>query len=119
VVDECVEAQMFTDGYADVLAGDANWQGMQVPESGTFDWSDTSTYVRHPPYFNGMPREPQPVRDITGARVLALLGVPSRPTTSPPPARLRPTPPPVATSASTAWLRATSTPTARAAVITT
>jgi len=119
VVDECVEAQMFTDGYADVLAGDANWQSMQVPESGTFDWSDTSTYVRHPPYFNGMPREPQPVRDITGARVLALLGVPSRPTTSPPPARLRPTPPPVATSASTAWLRATSTPTARAAVITT
>jgi len=74
VVDECVEAQMFTDGYADVLAGDTNWQSMQVPESGTFDWSDTSTYVRHPPYFNGMPREPQPVRDITGARVLALLG---------------------------------------------
>jgi len=74
VVDECVEAQMFTDGYADVLAGDANWQSMQVPESGTFDWSDTSTYVRHPPYFNDMPREPQPVRDITGARVLALLG---------------------------------------------
>ena len=74
VIDECLEAQMFTDGYADVLAGDANWQGMQVPESGTFDWSDTSTYVRHPPYFNDMPRKPRPVRDITGARLLALLG---------------------------------------------
>ncbi|MET4048082.1 MULTISPECIES: aconitate hydratase [unclassified Rhodococcus (in: high G+C Gram-positive bacteria)] len=74
VVDECVEASMFTDGYADVLAGDANWQGMDVSKSGTFDWSDTSTYVRNPPYFDDMPREPLPVRDIIGARVLTLLG---------------------------------------------
>ena len=74
VVDDCVEAQMFTDGYADVLTGDQNWQGMQMPDSRTFDWDETSTYVRRPPYFDGMPREPEPVRDITGARVLAFLG---------------------------------------------
>ena len=74
VVDDCVEAQMFTDGYADVLAGDHNWQGMQMPDSRTFDWDETSTYVRRPPYFDEMPRESEPVRDITGARVLALLG---------------------------------------------
>ena len=74
VVDDCVEAQMFTDGYADVLRGDEHWQGMELPDSRTFDWDETSAYVRRPPYFDDMPSEPAPVRDITGARVLAFLG---------------------------------------------
>ena len=74
VVDECVEAQMFTDGYADVLRGDEHWQAMKMPDSRTFAWSEDSTYVRRPPYFDDMPREPVPVRDIAGARVLAMLG---------------------------------------------
>ena len=74
VVDDCVEAQMFTAGYADVFAGDDNWRSMPTPDSQTFSWDPTSTYVRRPPYFDGMPRQPQPVRDITGARVLAYLG---------------------------------------------
>ena len=74
VVDACVEATMFTAGYADVFAGDENWRGMQIPDSETFTWDPGSTYVRRPPYFDGMPREPAPVRDIAGARVLALLG---------------------------------------------
>src|SRR5699024_9892859 len=73
-IDASVEARMFTDGYADVLTGDANWQGMALADSQTFDWDETSTYVRRPPYFDGMPTRPEPVRDITGARVLAYLG---------------------------------------------
>ena len=74
VVDENLEAQMFIDGYADVYAGDENWRGMTVPGGDKFAWSDDSTYVRRPPYFDGMGVEPEPIRDITGARVLALLG---------------------------------------------
>ena len=65
---------MFTAGYADVFAGDENWRGMQTPNSEMFSWDPDSTYVRRPPYFDGMPRQPEPVRDITGARVLAFLG---------------------------------------------
>jgi aconitate hydratase len=74
VVDACVEARMFTAGYADIFAGDENWRGMQMSNSEMFSWDPDSTYVRRPPYFDGMPREPGPVRDITGARVLAVLG---------------------------------------------
>ncbi|MDO5753881.1 aconitate hydratase [Arthrobacter sp.] len=74
VVDASLEAQMFKDGYADVYHGDENWRGMSVPEGDMFAWSDDSTYVRKPPYFDGMQREPAPVEDIVGARVLALLG---------------------------------------------
>ena len=73
-IDANVEARMFTDGYADVLTGDENWQGMSLTQSQTFDWDSTSTYVRRPPYFDSMPTEAQPVRDIIGARVLAYLG---------------------------------------------
>ena len=74
VVDDCIEARMFTAGYADVFAGDENWRGMDVPAGDIFSWDETSTYVRRPPYFEAMPPEPEPVRDIAGARVLALLG---------------------------------------------
>ncbi|GAA4283842.1 iron-regulated aconitate hydratase Acn [Brevibacterium daeguense] len=74
VVDENVEAEMFTQGYSNVFTGDENWRGMDVPSGQMFDWQDDSTYVKHPPYFNGMPVDPEPMRDITGARVLAVLG---------------------------------------------
>jgi aconitate hydratase len=74
VVASAVAAEMFTRGYADVFAGDDNWRGLQVPAGDTFEWSDASTYVRRPPYFDGMPAEPAPVADIHGARVLAKLG---------------------------------------------
>jgi aconitate hydratase A / 2-methylisocitrate dehydratase len=74
VVEECVVAKMFTNGYADVFAGDEKWRGMQTSSSEMFTWDPASTYVRRPPYFDGMPRQPEPVRDITGARVLAFLG---------------------------------------------
>jgi aconitate hydratase len=65
---------MFTDEYADVFAGDERWRSLPTPEGDTFDWDDSSTYVRKPPYFDGMAAEPEPVEDISGARVLALLG---------------------------------------------
>ncbi|WP_078315883.1 aconitate hydratase AcnA [Mycobacterium sp. D16Q16] len=69
-----INRQMFTDSYADVFKGDERWRGLPTPEGNTFEWADTSTYVRKAPYFDGMPLEPTPVTDITGARVLALLG---------------------------------------------
>ena len=74
VVQNAVAEEMFTRDYADVFTGDDNWRGLSVPESDTFAWDDASTYVRRPPYFDGMPVEPEPVTDIVGARVLAMLG---------------------------------------------
>jgi aconitate hydratase len=74
VVQHAVAEEMFTRDYADVFKGDDNWRGLHIPAGDTFAWADESTYVRRPPYFDGMPVEPEPVTDITGARVLAKLG---------------------------------------------
>jgi aconitate hydratase len=65
---------MFRKSYGEVFAGDERWNGLEVPEGERFAWDQSSTYVRLPPYFSQMPREPEPVRDVAGARVLALLG---------------------------------------------
>src|SRR4051795_5044795 len=69
-----INTEMFTKNYGDVFKGDERWRNLPTPSGNTFDWDPDSTYVRKPPYFDGMPAEPQPVTDITGARVLALLG---------------------------------------------
>ncbi|MDP9443847.1 MAG: aconitate hydratase [Actinomycetota bacterium] len=74
VVESAIAAEMFTTDYADVYAGDERWRSLATPEGDTFAWDPESTYVRRPPYFEGMQREPAPVEDITGARVLAKLG---------------------------------------------
>ncbi len=74
VIGESITSSMFTDGYADVFAGDQRWQELPTPEGDTFAWAEDSTYVRKPPYFDGMPDEPEPVTDIEGARVLLKLG---------------------------------------------
>jgi aconitate hydratase len=74
VISTAVASEMYSRDYADVFAGDERWQTMQTPEGKTFAWDDASTYVRRPPYFDGMPAEPEPVTDIEGARVLAKLG---------------------------------------------
>jgi len=74
VVTSSLGADQFTAGYADVFQGDDNWRGLEVPEGDTFEWVADSTYVRRPPYFDGMPAEPEPVQDISGAKVLAKLG---------------------------------------------
>ncbi|MGO4444768.1 aconitate hydratase AcnA [Mycobacterium sp. 2YAF39] len=69
-----INTEMFVDNYADVFKGDERWRNLPTPSGNTFEWDDKSTYVRKPPYFDGMPAEPEPVTDIAGARVLALLG---------------------------------------------
>ncbi len=74
VIDQAVSAEMFSKDYADVFAGDETWRSLPTPEGDTFAWDPQSTYVRKPPYFDGMPAEPAPVEDITGARTLAVLG---------------------------------------------
>ncbi|MDF4252862.1 aconitate hydratase AcnA [Streptomyces sp. WMMB303] len=74
VVASAIGQEMFTKDYADVFAGDAQWQALPVPTGNTFEWDAESTYVRKPPYFEGMGMEPAPVTDISGARVLAKLG---------------------------------------------
>ncbi len=74
VIDETITQKMFTDDYADVFAGDERWTSLPTPEGQTFEWDPNSTYVRKPPYFEGMADEPAPVEDVSGARVLALLG---------------------------------------------
>ena len=73
-IDSSITEEMFTKDYSDVFAGDHRWTSLPTPEGQTFDWDDESTYVRKPPYFDGMSPEPEPVADISGARVLALLG---------------------------------------------
>jgi aconitate hydratase len=74
IVATAVAAEMFTRDYADVFTGDERWQDLDVQPGDTFAWADDSTYVRHPPYFEGMELSPSPVTDIHGARVLAVLG---------------------------------------------
>jgi aconitate hydratase len=74
VVSSCIASEMFIADYADVFAGDERWQSLPTPEGDTFTWDPDSTYVRKPPYFEGMRPEPEPVTDIEGARVLLKLG---------------------------------------------
>lgn len=71
---EMVKTDMFRKEYAQVFDGDAVWQGIQVKGSATYDWQEDSTYIRHPPFFSTMQAEPEAVKDIHGARLLAMLG---------------------------------------------
>jgi aconitate hydratase A / 2-methylisocitrate dehydratase len=74
IIASAIGAEMFTESYADVFAGDEEWQSLPTPEGEIFAWDSASTYVRKPPYFDGMPAQPTPVTDIEGARVLLKLG---------------------------------------------
>jgi len=74
VIDSVISADMFKKDYSTVFDGDQRWQSLATPTGKTFEWDPKSTYVRKPPYFEGMPASPKPVVDIHGARVLALLG---------------------------------------------
>ncbi|HEY5059042.1 MAG TPA: aconitate hydratase AcnA [Gaiellaceae bacterium] len=69
-----IDGAMFTRSYADVFTGDERWRELDTPDGDLFAWEPDSTYVRLPPYFAGMPREPQTVEDIVGARCLVILG---------------------------------------------
>ncbi|WP_159943794.1 MULTISPECIES: aconitate hydratase AcnA [unclassified Nocardiopsis] len=74
VMDSAIASDMYESAYSDVFAGDERWRSLPTPTGNTFEWEDESTYVRKPPYFEGMDTTPAPVTDITGARVLAKLG---------------------------------------------
>jgi len=73
-IDSSIDTQMFLTQYKTVFDGDERWQSLPTPTGDTFEWDSSSTYVRKPPYFDGMNVEPSAVTDISGARVLALLG---------------------------------------------
>ena len=73
-IDESISTEMFTHEYAGVFDGDERWRSLPTPTGSTFEWDADSTYVRRPPYFDGMTMETTPVKDIVGARVLATLG---------------------------------------------
>jgi aconitate hydratase len=74
VIGESVQGEMFTNVYADVYTGDDRWRSLETPSGELYAWDPDSTYVRLPPYFDGMPREPERVEDIHGARCLVMLG---------------------------------------------
>ncbi len=73
-IESAVQSDMFRKGYAHVFDGDERWNGLEVPTGDRFAWDEDSTYVRRPPYFQDMPGDAQDVRDVTGARALAVLG---------------------------------------------
>jgi len=74
LVESAVQSEMFTSSYDEVFDGDERWRSLEVPTGDRFAWDPDSTYVRDPPYFDGMPADPAPIEDIVGARVLAKLG---------------------------------------------
>lgn len=110
-----INSEMFTKNYADVFKGDERWRNLPTPSGNTFEWSPDSTYVRKPPYFEGMPAEPEPVADISSARVLALLGDSVTTDHISPPAASSRAPRRRSTSTSTAWTARITTPSARGA----
>jgi aconitate hydratase len=73
-IDTSISSDMFTKQYASVFEGDSRWKSLPTPEGATFDWDENSTYVRKPPYFEGLDLKPAAVTDVAGARVLVKLG---------------------------------------------
>ncbi len=73
-IDESINSDMFKTQYAGVFEGDSRWKSLPTPKGAVFEWDPKSTYVRKPPYFDGMKKTPDAVKDISGARVLAKLG---------------------------------------------
>ena len=71
---DAVESEMFRETYASIFEGDRRWTGLDIPSGDRFAWDDSSTYIHKAPYFDGMPRRPEPLQDIAGARVLAVFG---------------------------------------------
>jgi aconitate hydratase len=74
VVESALESEMFRTAYGSVFEGDERWRALPVPPGGAYEWDDRSTYVRRPPYFDGLTEQPEPLVDIEGARALAVLG---------------------------------------------
>jgi aconitate hydratase len=73
-IESAVRSDMFRKSYGEVFDGDDRWNSLEVPSGESFAWADDSTYVRQPPFFEDLPPEPEPIEDVEGARVLAILG---------------------------------------------
>ena len=73
-IEDAVQSDMFRRSYGEVFAGDERWNSLEIPTGDLFTWDADSTYVRRPPFFERLPSEPEPIEDIEGARVLAVLG---------------------------------------------
>jgi aconitate hydratase len=73
-IESAIQSDMFRKSYSEVFEGDERWKSLPVPSGDRYAWSEDSTYVRRPPYFDGMPSAPAPLHDVSGARVLAVLG---------------------------------------------
>ena len=73
-IEDAVRSDMFRRSYGEVFEGDERWNSLEVPTGDSFEWDERSTYVRKPPFFDDLPREPEPLEDIIDARVLAILG---------------------------------------------
>jgi aconitate hydratase len=73
-VESCIDSGMFTENYASIFEGDEEWKRLPVPQGETYHWDPDSTYIQRAPYFDDMPRRPERIKDIRGARVLAKLG---------------------------------------------
>ncbi|HWE12683.1 MAG TPA: aconitate hydratase [Solirubrobacteraceae bacterium] len=73
-IEEAVQSDMFRSSYSEVFDGDERWNSLEVPTGDSFAWAEESTYVRRPPFFDDLPAEPEPLRDVNNARVLAVLG---------------------------------------------
>src|SRR5439155_9025996 len=74
VVTSTIRSEMYRRTYADVYTGDEQWRALETPGGEVYDWEESSTYIRRPPYFDGMSREPEPVEDVSGARCLVVAG---------------------------------------------
>jgi aconitate hydratase A / 2-methylisocitrate dehydratase len=74
VIASSLRREMFERTYADVYTGDEHWRALETPAGDVYDWDSSSTYIRRPPYFDAMPREPAQIEDVTGARCLAMIG---------------------------------------------
>lgn len=113
-----INQEMFTRNYADVFKGDDRWRNLPTPSGNTFEWDPNSTYVRKPPYFEGMTAKPEPVGNISGARVLALLGDSVTTDHISPAGAIKPGTPRRATSTNTVSTARTTTPSVLAAATT-
>ncbi len=113
-----VSAQMFRETYSEVFKGSEQWQKLPIPEGDTYQWEPDSTYIRNPPYFDGMQVTPAQVADIVQARVLAMLGDSVTTDHISPAGSIKADSPGASTCWRTRWRRSTSTPTARAVATT-
>jgi len=118
VIDSSIDKEMFARGYEGVFEGDDRWKALDTPAGDTFAWDEKSTYVRKPPYFEGMKAQPEPVRTSPVRACCSSWATPSPRTTSPRPVPSSRTPRPASTCWPTVWSARTSTPTAHAVATT-